>query len=310
MEYFLSTDVHVFPCSYRSYNATTSKIYDPEARMMTEDNFRHSGYNSHTRNSNDTYILNYNTADNILEVVLGGYYFKISNFSNYTDYKYLVIQIVDKGITNDNTAMTKVLGNLYSGADQYLDETINNIDYFCGLGMATEEVSTSGYFCLQIFETTASTIPLTSSTRLDLPIGNLNASDEEIITKTRNQTITGNKTFTNNIVVNGNGQTEANANKVIVNVNTDLNAKTTISDAGIATATITYAGIETANIESIGPSTTATTVTLYSKMVNSNGKVCTVPNYTSGNANYILALDNNGVLTWRAPYEDAIEDAV
>ena len=42
MEYFLSTDVHVFPCSYRSYNTTTSKIYDPEARMMTEDNFRHS----------------------------------------------------------------------------------------------------------------------------------------------------------------------------------------------------------------------------------------------------------------------------
>lgn len=308
MEYFLSTDVHVFPCSYRSYNATTSKIYDPEARMMTEDNFRHSGYNSHTRNSNDTYILNYNTSDNILEVVLGGYYFKISNFSNYTGYKYLVIQIVDKGITNDNTAMTKVLGNLYSDADQYLDLTINGNDYFCGLGMATEEVSASGYFCLQIFETTASTIPLASSTRLDLPIANLNASDEEIITKTRNQTITGNKEFTNNIVVNSNGQTGANANKVDINVDTEI-TKAIISNAEIATSTITNAGITTATIGSIGSSATATTVTLCSKMVNSNGNVCTVPNYTPGNANYILALDNNGVLTWRAPYEDAIEDA-
>lgn len=228
--YFKSEDVHAFPCSYRGYqeqNSTTTVMYDPESRMMTEDNFRNSGFNSF--DTYDSYVLEAGATE--LKVVIGGYYFVIKNYKSYkTDnptYKYLFISTEEININNDNNYKTTILRNLNSN-NKFLDAPVGeepNIEYyFYGLAMS-ETVPSGNSTYLQIYDSGVTGEEISNNVkRLKIKVADLNVTDEEIITKTRTQTITGNKTFTNNIVVNSNGAGDQGAatNKVDINVDTEM----------------------------------------------------------------------------------------
>lgn len=149
--YFKSTDIKVFPCTYRDPE------FDPESRLNTEANFAllnryGSGYN------HSSYIVSWE--NNLLKVVIGGYYFEIRTI-NYSlineDGKdtCLYIKLFEKDILQGTK--TKVLDNLEknstSTAKNYnaLDIEINNEKYFVGLAYDTAFNTNNFDYCLPIY---------------------------------------------------------------------------------------------------------------------------------------------------------------
>jgi hypothetical protein len=82
MAYFRSEDIKVFPCAYRGYRKSGAEALDPSARSFTEYNF--SNIYSNISANKPSYVISYNTTNDILKCTIGGYYFEISNVSTYS----------------------------------------------------------------------------------------------------------------------------------------------------------------------------------------------------------------------------------
>lgn len=156
-KYFKSSDVKVFPCTYRD------KLFDPESRLNTEANFAllnryGSGYN------HDCYIVSWDDEnENVLKAVLGGYYFEIKtidyNLTNAINADTcLFIKLVEKNLVGDAT--TKVLENIHNKSTtenknyNCLDIDIDGTSFFVGLAFDTEfnYTDTNNYdYCLPIY---------------------------------------------------------------------------------------------------------------------------------------------------------------
>lgn len=132
--FFKSKDVKAFPCSYRgNYGGST---FDPESRLNTEYNFTHLG------GANESYVIDYNAAEQILRLVIGGYYFEISNAAAYDlSGKYLSIGTKTVAIKEsdgtDSDRTTRVLASR-SGTNADLDEQQGGEYYFTGIFIGNE----------------------------------------------------------------------------------------------------------------------------------------------------------------------------
>lgn len=132
--FFKSKDVRAFPCSYRgNYGGST---FDPESRLNTEYNFTHLG------GANESYVIDYNAAEQILRLVIGGYYFEISNAAAYDlSGKYLSIGTktvsVKESDGTDSDRTTRVLASR-SGTNADLDEQQGGEYYFTGIFIGNE----------------------------------------------------------------------------------------------------------------------------------------------------------------------------
>lgn len=118
-KYFKSEDIQVYPCGYRGNRNNNVLIYNPQARMTTEEGLIGLGsLGDLSRN----YVVSFK--DNILRLILGGYFFKIDT-SNYTDLNgaYLYINLKEVSIVESGEAdnQTHILSSLYSNTDDKLD---------------------------------------------------------------------------------------------------------------------------------------------------------------------------------------------
>jgi hypothetical protein len=162
-KYFKSKDVKVFPSSfrgaYKSGRGTAPEIsFDPEARLNTEANF----ILSRTTLGNDSYIIDYDTTQNKITFVLGGYYFEIAQISDYiNEIKNKPIGIILRDITlqdpgdldleyrRDSTRTTKLLASWESASANILDIVEDEDDstkyyYFTGLKVFESDFATEG----------------------------------------------------------------------------------------------------------------------------------------------------------------------
>ena len=147
MKFFKSTDVKVFPCTYRGQD-NEGKYFNQESIVQTEFNFVNSS-NSHLQSSyiiptivnNHEIIINNNT----LKCVIKGYYFEISHLDTYgfdaaVDFA-LGILLVDSNI-GTSSETTKVLGYINKNQPSATQGSLENLDrendtdheyYFYGL---------------------------------------------------------------------------------------------------------------------------------------------------------------------------------
>ena len=171
-KYFRSKDIKVFPSSFRGAYTLTSDtsatIIDPEARLNTEATFTLP----RQMMGKDTYILEYNT-NNYIKFVLGGYYFEISNLSDYLDdikgknigIKLREITLKEDSIEStyvyDSERKTKLLDTWGTNTDHTLDinETIENkqVYYFTGLRVfLNSEATTEAGALIKLFNSDGS----------------------------------------------------------------------------------------------------------------------------------------------------------
>ena len=156
-KYFKSKDIKVFPSSFRGvYKSGTSTLapdiaFDPEARLNTEANF----VLPKPVLGKTSYILDY--AENKISLVLGGYYFEISNISDYIiELKNKYIGIKQRVITLQDPASlelqfqydsfreTKVLDSWHADSEDILDYKIGDTYCFTGLKVLASDFSSEG----------------------------------------------------------------------------------------------------------------------------------------------------------------------
>ena len=148
MAYFKSEDVKVFPCAYRGYRESSAEALDPSARSFTEYNF--SNIYSNISANKPSYVISYNTTDDILKCIIGGYYFEISNVSTYS-FKWLGIQLSQVNNTADNNDSKSVVLVPVGTGDinvNYLDS--EETGEFLGVRYSNEETNCS--YSLQVFD--------------------------------------------------------------------------------------------------------------------------------------------------------------
>lgn len=191
--YFDSDDVKVFPCSYRGYNTTSNDtMVDPESRMITESNYANTtGFNFYNTSENtdrgigDTYIISH--VNNILKVVIAGYYFEISNVTTpvygQDPWQYLYINPGQISIA-ENMYTTRVLKTVDNDATLNLDQS----GKFKGL-LASEDASQTFTIGLKVFnevenpDTHEITYELnTRMQRIHLSVNDLNSNSGKILT--------------------------------------------------------------------------------------------------------------------------------
>jgi len=387
IKYFKSEQVKVFPCSYRGYvvNNNEQVPWDAESRMMTEHNFLHAGsnldlYGDNPENDSDkepnTYLISCTISSNIvseIKCVIGGYYFELSNLDiNLTDNTSLGANVTEAdccylaidpeqpiAIANSQTTMvqtTMVLKNIEtpgsaSQDDLHLDVNVaeqgNEPDYrFKGLILTTERYAGVN---LKIFnkKTSGNTTYREINESVQVVPTRINKAEGQIVMTHKDQTINSDKIFTENIIVNSNGQTGANANKVDINVDTEItkaiidNAETTTEKVGTLTITdaidfhvvetvqgadVTYPvlqadktnkTVEMTNIKisKINNLTSGTPIqiegniraTNANSIENVEGNSNVLPNY-NGLTNKLLALDSSGKLAWQDEYDGSYEE--
>lgn len=379
-KYFKSEQVKVFPCSYRGYTGATSEQvpYDAEARMLTEHNFLHAGSNLDLYGVNgidNTYVIKTTINNNVLlsvTCVIAGYYFELTNLNisfrpgDYhdpdnidpdADYLYLAVSPT-KEITIANGQTTKVLSQIEnnndnSQSDLHLDVNVstdpNTTDYrFKGLALTNTNTDT-GLIYLKLFNKKVTSNPYTCLREINTAVlmntTKINQAEGDIVMTHKDQTINSNKTFTENIIINGNGlgSQGANTNKVDINVDTEItkaiidNAEiatstitnlnvtstATIANTSVATATITNASIATATITDasianiINDPILAQTKEIKRTMKKVNdsnnndyiAREVVVPDYNDAQANNVLSVNASGTgLEWRIPYTNILED--
>ena len=148
MSYFKSKDVKVFPSAFRGQYDNDLQ-FDPEAISQSEYNIVHSG-GGITNNKN--YIISYD--NNKLICVIGGYYFEISNISDYDiNNKYLSIKLKEYSLTdiNNNYDPGRVTYTLASWDDSTdLDDTTKTPAEFTGIKIDDNYTGASDY--LQAFK--------------------------------------------------------------------------------------------------------------------------------------------------------------
>lgn len=148
MKYFKSKDVKVFPCSYRGYydikdgenTIVDGRVFDPEARIPSEYNLISLASKDGVHNS---FVIS--NENNLLKLVLGGYYFEIdltdSEYNN-EDLRYFGIATQDTTLQQgdeeiESTRKTKILVSLT--ANPSLDVKIDDAYYFQGLGYTKDK---------------------------------------------------------------------------------------------------------------------------------------------------------------------------
>lgn len=122
--FFQSKFVKIYPAGFRGTYGSDDEIYyfDPESNIPTEFNLT-KAFHKLPNMDNRGYIIGLNS-DNELEVVLDGYYFKISNFVNQMDPSLVNTKLsliwslekIDYELPDtrwDNERSTSILKNLY-----------------------------------------------------------------------------------------------------------------------------------------------------------------------------------------------------
>lgn len=126
-KYFESTDVQVFPCSYRGSYADngTEDIFDPESRMLTEANMKAQKL----RQNAEVTIISCKDVDNkkALEFFLHGYHFRIADISELDETSYIVIKVKNVDIINNGTInhSTEILDSFEETQDGVLDKKLS-----------------------------------------------------------------------------------------------------------------------------------------------------------------------------------------
>lgn len=167
-KYFKSEDVQVYPCGYRGNKTNEATVYNPQARMTTEEGLTRLGSLGDLSRS---YVVSFE--DNILRLILGGYFFRISNLDNYSDLTnaYLYIKLKEASIVESGAAnnKTQILSSLYPNAVDKLDAYIDGEDRFVGLAYSLDEPD-SGCISLKVFANGTSDNELVVEKAAKLPL--------------------------------------------------------------------------------------------------------------------------------------------
>lgn len=242
--YFKSKDVRVFPSSFRgTYDNTTT--FDPEARLNTEANFivpKISGNKA-------SYIVKYNT--NTISFVLGGYYFELTNLTDYNlNDKYLNIKLRDITIAENQNAdnkdserKTSLLDTWETNNDHILDssDSESEISYFSGLKISSISPEEVAYANIKLFDSEGNINQEAVLVDFDHGTGeNTLMHGVGLKAGTINQTVFGtyNENKTDTLFEVGKG-TETNRNNALeistttvnINNNTNINGKIVITGA-------------------------------------------------------------------------------
>lgn len=151
--FFKSTDVSVYPCGYRGKMSNSDTIYNPQARMMTEEGLTNLGSSG---DLNRNYLVD--TEENTLSVVLNGYLFKIKSLNTYfsaNNSYYVFIKRKSTSIYNDESHenYTYILESLDSSKNDSSNLDNSETGNFVGLGYSTQEPSESdGFIYLKVYE--------------------------------------------------------------------------------------------------------------------------------------------------------------
>ena len=159
LTFIASTDVKVFPCSYRGHVTISTtgnnndrvdnrKIFDPEARGLTEKNYSHI-YGA-VSESKESYVISWK--DNILKCAINGYYFEISNIESslFDNDKKLIIKLeeISLGDIENHEYKTTILAPLHDNFHDYLDGKLdpdNDNYYFVGIAIAPSDYPSTNY---------------------------------------------------------------------------------------------------------------------------------------------------------------------
>lgn len=286
--YFASKDVKVFPSSFRGTYAVEAGadeiVFDPESRLNTEANF----ILPKPMLGKSTYILEYNQSGGTIKFMLGGYYFEISNLTNYIDsLKDQLIGITTRSVnfdvdsTYDGTRTSHVLDSWITGNDNLLDKftDINSKQsYFTGLKvLTTEDTATSS---IKLFNNDGTVNQTYMLANIDHGTGsNTLMHGTGLTAGYTNQTVFGKHNYnkSDSIFEIGKGtdsSNKANAleisattttinNNTNINGNTEIIGNTTITGTATVTSTTTIQGTVgiTNNTESTSTTTGALKVT-------------------------------------------------
>jgi hypothetical protein len=280
--YFKSSDVKVFPSSFRgSYKVSASApeiTFDPEARLNTEANF----VAPKTTLGKTAYIVKYDDKDNKkIAFVLGGYYFEILDLDKYLKElanKTIGITLrtirlqdpVEKASTSqkDSVRETKILDswlntNKATSSDIILDTEIAGEYCFTGLKVLESDLNTEGADdTIKLFLSESGTL----NQEALIPMLEHGAGDntlkhgKELIAAGANQTVIGtyNKNNPSNLFEIGNGSSKENRNnaleiaatKTIINTKTtEINSTTTVKGQLTVTGKIKSAKTESSDDE-------------------------------------------------------------
>lgn len=151
--FFKSTDVSVYPCGYRGKMSNSDTIYNPQARMMTEEGLTNLGSSGDLSRN---YLID--TEENTLSVVLNGYLFKITSlntyFNNSNNY-YVFIKRKSTSIYSDESHenYTYILESLDSSKNDSANLDNSETGDFVGLGYSTQEpLESDGFIYLKVYE--------------------------------------------------------------------------------------------------------------------------------------------------------------
>ena len=324
--YFRSKDVKVFPCSYRGTyvnkttvvgEATTDSetfAYDPESRLTTENNIINIPGN---RWASEKYLIAYDTEQDILKFVLGGYYFEVyggynsETVANSLKGVYLIINTKTINLTGqedvaeistdnvDRVRTTKILTSLNKDS-QDLDIEISGINCFTGLACIESPESADNYTaCLgPIFNADGSLNrnlenPKIYSGSMDYSLrgnesvaanGNYSSAfGEATIAKADAQTVVGkfNAEAEGQFII-GNGTTSARRNSFVANEKTiSIDNILKIKDGEKETVSVDPATITASPTTSIILSTPTITITGNNSTINSTSTIAvTTETYT------------------------------
>ena len=114
-----------------------------------------------------SYVISFE--NNTLQLILGGYFFKISNIDNYADltdaYFYIKLKEVSIVESESSANQTHILSTLYESTDDKLDAFFNGEDWFTGLAYSSS-IPDAGYISLKIFANDTDELTLERSVKL------------------------------------------------------------------------------------------------------------------------------------------------
>jgi hypothetical protein len=145
----------VFPCAHRGYykkdgDGTTALVFDPEARAITETNFANT-FHKLSRNKK-SYVVEWDTQNNILKCVIDGYYFEIYNHDQMEDWfsdvkgscepYYLCIQTTDIQLSSSIVTQNAEEGNESDSRTTTILASFANTDNYLDVGYSSRELGT------------------------------------------------------------------------------------------------------------------------------------------------------------------------
>lgn len=214
--YFKSKDVEVYPCSYRGTyidDKSQTKQLNPKARMLTEDGITRIGGAARLA---DNYVVN--SSETVLEVVLAGYYFKISNLNdnNYSLANcYLNINTLD--ITTSGEKQ-RILDSLDSTTEGILDSG----EYFTGLSYSLDK---EGKVSFKVFDNDGNVLDSAYLPAYDTEFGTFKIHGNSVSGKRSAAFGTGTDTNKENQFVVGSYNETSSSSQFIVGNGTSDNRK-------------------------------------------------------------------------------------